>query len=34
MSDVKEFPYETRLNVLCQPLEVIDEKKIADACTV
>ena len=32
MSDVKEFPYETRLNVLCQPLEVIDEKKIADAC--
>ena len=33
MSEVKEFPYETRLNVLCQPLEVIDEKALADACT-
>ena len=32
MSDVKEFPYETRLNVLCQPLEVIDEKALAEAC--
>ncbi len=32
MSDVKEFPYETRLNVLCVPLEVIDEKALADAC--
>lgn len=26
-------PYETRLNILHQPLEVIDEKAIADACT-
>ena len=25
-------PYETRLNLLHQPLEVIDEKAIADAC--
>ena len=33
MSEVKEFPYETRSNVLCQPLEVIDEKALADACT-
>jgi mannose-6-phosphate isomerase-like protein (cupin superfamily) len=33
MSEVKEFPYETRSNVLCQPLEVIDEKTLADACT-
>ncbi len=33
MSDVREFPYETRLNVLCQPLEVIDEKALAGACT-
>ena len=33
MSEVKEFPYETRLNVLYQPLEVIDEKALADACT-
>ena len=33
MSELKEFPYETRLNVLCQPLEVINEKALADACT-
>jgi mannose-6-phosphate isomerase-like protein (cupin superfamily) len=26
------FPYETRLNVLQGPLEVIDEKALADAC--
>ena len=26
------FPYETRLNILSQPLEVIDEKALADAC--
>src|SRR5919202_93211 len=26
------FPYETRLNILHGPLEVIDEKAIADAC--
>jgi mannose-6-phosphate isomerase-like protein (cupin superfamily) len=32
MSDVTEHPYETRLNVLCQALEVIDEKALADAC--
>ena len=32
MADVKEFPYETRLNVLCAPLEVIDERALADAC--
>ncbi len=32
MSDVTEFSYETRLNVLCRPLEVIDEKALADAC--
>ncbi len=25
-------PYETRLNILCQPLEVIDEKALADDC--
>ena len=33
MSDPKEYPYETRLNVLFGPLETIDEKAIADACT-
>ena len=26
------FPYETRLNILSQPLETIDEKTLADAC--
>jgi mannose-6-phosphate isomerase-like protein (cupin superfamily) len=29
---VASYPYETRLNVLHRPLEVIDEKAIADAC--
>jgi mannose-6-phosphate isomerase-like protein (cupin superfamily) len=27
-----DYPYETRLNLLHGPLEVIDEKAIADAC--
>ena len=27
-----DFPYETRLNILHQPLELIDEKAIAGAC--
>lgn len=27
------FPYETRLNIQYQPLEVIEEKALADACT-
>ena len=26
------FPYETRLNILHPPLEVIDERALADAC--
>jgi mannose-6-phosphate isomerase-like protein (cupin superfamily) len=26
------FPYETRLNILHRPLEIIDEKAITDAC--
>ena len=29
---VASYPYETRLNILHPPLEVIDEKAIADAC--
>jgi mannose-6-phosphate isomerase-like protein (cupin superfamily) len=33
MSTTDSFPYETRLNILHQPLEVIDEKALADACT-
>jgi mannose-6-phosphate isomerase-like protein (cupin superfamily) len=32
MNDVADFPYETRLNILYKPLEIIDEKKLADAC--
>lgn len=33
MSDsVADYPYETRLNILHAPLEVIDEKALADAC--
>jgi mannose-6-phosphate isomerase-like protein (cupin superfamily) len=28
-----EFPYETRLNVLYSPLEIIDEKALSDSCT-
>jgi mannose-6-phosphate isomerase-like protein (cupin superfamily) len=33
MSDTQSYPYETRLNIYYQPLEIIDEKKLADACT-
>lgn len=33
MSETKSFPYETRLNVLYKPLEVINEKGLADAST-
>jgi len=33
MSTPEAFPYETRLNILHQPLELIDEKALADACT-
>jgi mannose-6-phosphate isomerase-like protein (cupin superfamily) len=32
MSQAEEFPYVTLLNVLCRPLEKIDEKAISDAC--
>ncbi len=30
---VTDYPYETRLDLLHGPLEVIDEKAVADACT-
>src|SRR5947209_9341272 len=33
MASVERFPYETRLNILCQALEIIDERALADACT-
>jgi hypothetical protein len=29
----EEFPYKTYLNILHQPLELIDVQKLADACT-
>lgn len=32
MSSPAEYPYVTRLNVLHKPLEVIDEKSLADNC--
>jgi mannose-6-phosphate isomerase-like protein (cupin superfamily) len=31
MSTAAQYPYETRLNVLHKPLELIDEKALADA---
>ena len=33
MSNPQFYPYETRLNILFKPLELIDEKALADACT-
>ncbi len=32
MSEAKQYSYETRLNVLHGPLEIIDAKALADAC--
>jgi mannose-6-phosphate isomerase-like protein (cupin superfamily) len=32
MPDTAAFPYETRLNILYQPLETIDVQALADAC--
>jgi mannose-6-phosphate isomerase-like protein (cupin superfamily) len=33
MSEPKEYPYVTLLDVRYKPLEIIDEKAITDACT-
>jgi mannose-6-phosphate isomerase-like protein (cupin superfamily) len=33
MADRAGFPYETRLNLFYQPLEIIEEKSLADQCT-
>lgn len=33
MSDTQSYPYETRLNIYYQPLEIIDEKALTDACS-
>jgi mannose-6-phosphate isomerase-like protein (cupin superfamily) len=32
MGNEKSFPYVTKLDILYAPLEIIDEKAIADAC--
>ena len=32
MSGVADFPYETRLNILYKPLEIVEEKALSDAC--
>ena len=32
MSNVADFPYETRLNILYKSLEIVDEKSLSDAC--
>jgi len=32
MADAAKFPYETRLNIHYQPLELIEEKALADEC--
>jgi len=33
MSGVADFPYDTRLNILCKPLEIVDTQGLADAAT-
>ena len=30
--EAPDYPYDTRLNILCDPLEVIDTKALARAC--
>ena len=32
MSEAQAYPYETRLNIYYQPLEIVEEKALADAC--
>jgi mannose-6-phosphate isomerase-like protein (cupin superfamily) len=32
MSDSQSFPYETRLNIYYQPLEIVQEKQLAADC--
>lgn len=32
MSDTHSFPYETRLNVFYKPLEIVEERRLADEC--
>jgi len=32
MSGTPAYPYETRLNIYFKPLEIVDEKRLADEC--
>jgi mannose-6-phosphate isomerase-like protein (cupin superfamily) len=32
MNDTQSFSYETRLNIFYKPLEIVEEKKLADEC--
>lgn len=32
MSETEPYPYETRTNIYYQPLEIVEEKKLADQC--
>lgn len=32
MSETTNFPYVTRMNIQYKPLEIVDEKKLADEC--
>jgi mannose-6-phosphate isomerase-like protein (cupin superfamily) len=32
MGDIPAYPYETRLNVYYKPLEIVEEKQLADDC--
>jgi mannose-6-phosphate isomerase-like protein (cupin superfamily) len=32
MSNAPSYPYETRLNIYYPPLEIVEEKKLADEC--
>jgi mannose-6-phosphate isomerase-like protein (cupin superfamily) len=32
MSDAPAYPYETRLNIYYKPLEIVQEKQLADEC--
>jgi mannose-6-phosphate isomerase-like protein (cupin superfamily) len=32
MSEMPAYPYETRLNIYYKPLEIVEEKQLADEC--
>ena len=33
MTDPNDYPYTTRLDILCEPLDVVDVRRLVDACT-